>query len=111
MAYTKEEFAAYHRAWTIKNRDKRRAANKRWRDNQLAWYNGIKAGLKCNRCSETHTSCLEFHHKDPKVKEMIVSVAARSWGKARILKEIAKCEVLCSNCHRKHHYEERNMPG
>jgi hypothetical protein len=28
-------------------------------------------------------------------------------GKASILAEIAKCDILCHNCHAKLHYEER----
>lgn len=66
--------------------------------------------LSCSKCSENHPACLDFHHlgnKESNVGEMVN--LGRS--KKRILQEIAKCIVLCSNCHRKLHYEERqNCP-
>ena len=69
----------------------------------------LKSTLACEKCGENHVACLDFHHKDPTEKDTEVSVAVhRSWGRERIEKEISKCIVLCSNCHRKLHYEERN---
>lgn len=47
---------------------------------------------------------VEFHHKNPGVKEKALSQASLwGWGEERLLEEIRKCEVLCANCHRKHH--------
>lgn len=49
-----------------------------------------------------------FHHRDPREKEITISEAMRrSFGRARILAEIAKCDVLCANCHVKLHARER----
>lgn len=60
---------------------------------------------KCNRCPEKHPACLQFHHKDPTQKEFGISVAVKhAWSLKRIMAEIAKCEVLCANCHAKEHW-------
>jgi hypothetical protein len=59
----------------------------------------LKETLKCNRCSENRAAALQFHHKDPSIKQLDISRAVwkRSWK--WILREIDKCEVLCANCH------------
>jgi hypothetical protein len=46
---------------------------------------------------------LEFHHLDPKAKEFAISHdgITRSWSK--IQAELAKCVLLCANCHRETH--------
>jgi hypothetical protein len=74
-------------------------------------FDNYKKNLKCEICGENHPATLDFHHKDPNEKELIVSKAVwtRSWS--GIKKEIDKCSVLCSNCHRKLHYEERMAGG
>lgn len=65
--------------------------------------------LKCSKCPEDHPSCLDFHHLGDKELN-IAEMANQGASKQRILKEVSKCVVLCSNCHRKLHYEERNCP-
>ncbi len=68
------------------------------------WMAEYKSTLKCKLCPEYDSCCLDFHHKDPSKKENSIAIAMRSrWSKNRILKEIAKCVVVCSNCHRKIH--------
>ncbi len=56
----------------------------------------------CTLCPEKEIVCLDFHHVNPKTKDKSLAVAARSgWSKKRILLEVSKCVVVCSNCHRK----------
>ena len=67
-----------------------------------------KATLKCELCCENHPACIDFHHRDVKKKEVSISYAVgRGWGWTRIMKEIEKCQVLCANCHRKLHWDNR----
>lgn len=58
----------------------------------------IKGG-KCIQCG--YSKCLgalEFHHRESEVKEFRLGVAYRhSWE--AVVKEIEKCDLLCSNCH------------
>lgn len=56
----------------------------------------------CEHCGEDDTIVLDFHHQDPALKSFNVSEAIRrKLSLERIEQEIAKCAVLCSNCHRK----------
>ncbi len=60
------------------------------------------ADKKCANCPESDPIVLEFDHRNPKTKlgnisEMVSS--GLSWK--RILEEIDKCDILCSNCHKK----------
>ena len=60
----------------------------------------------CMYCGEKHPACLDFHHRDRTTKEGHIG-EFRKFGLQRVLAEIAKCDVLCANCHRKHHRDER----
>lgn len=51
-----------------------------------------------NKCS----AALEFHHKDPKGKDFAISSHSYSFEKMK--KEVDKCMLVCSNCHREIHY-------
>lgn len=66
------------------------------------------AGGKCMKCGyKKYPEVLEFHHKDPTKKEFGIGQRGltRSWE--RIKKEIKKCRLLCANCHREEHVEEK----
>lgn len=69
------------------------------------WYRDFKATLSCQVCGENHPACLDFHHRDASEKDIAVG-AAVTYSRAKLLREIAKCDVLCANCHRKHHASE-----
>src|SRR6266480_2389018 len=64
--------------------------------------NQLKATLECARCRENHPTTLQFHHCDPQKKDFNLSEAVREgYSIERIKKEVAKCTVLCANCHAK----------
>jgi hypothetical protein len=73
------------------------------------WF-AFKGGLKCTKCGFDHIAALDFHHEDPSTKEGNVHRFISNGQFAKAYKEIEKCIVLCANCHRIHHHEEKKKP-
>ena len=64
-------------------------------------------GGKCNRCGWVgDIAAFEFHHPGDNKEFDIGTVSNRAW--ATIVKELKKCELLCSNCHRTEHHGIRD---
>ena len=64
-------------------------------------------GGKCQRCGCNDQDVLTFHHKDKNEKNF--NLSANWQGNWELLEsELVKCELLCSNCHIKHHKTESN---
>lgn len=58
----------------------------------------------CLRCGEGDPVLLTFHHRDPQTKSATVArLVAIPATMTRLLREIAKCDVLCVACHHAHH--------
>lgn len=101
---TGEKRREYDRRWYREHKVTYNKVKSRRKIELRQWFDGFKAILKCYLCNENHIACLDFHHINPADKEISIADAVRKgWGKTRILKEIAKCKVLCANCHRKFH--------
>lgn len=76
------------------------------------WLVEYKVARKCERCGEDHPACLEFHHLNSDDKDIDLGRAVvAGWSIARMLEEIAKCILLCANCHRKLHYDAASSSG
>lgn len=94
--------------WYPKNKAKHMAMvkvskTKRKRELQ-AIIDDIKHRRGCQRCPENDPACLDFHHRDPDSKlDNIGTAIADTWTLEALQLEIDKCDVLCSNCHRKLH--------
>ena len=110
--WTRDQYNAAWRKWYAKNAPLKRAWETRRRKEIRRWWDELKATKCCKRCGEDSPECLHFHHRDPEHKELELSNAiGRGWSRDRILAEVAKCDVLCANCHMKHHWNEKLGSG
>lgn len=58
-------------------------------------------GGKCTLCPyDRCLSALEFHHRDPREKDFVIS-SKMSWE--ALVRELEKTVLVCSNCHREIH--------
>ena len=65
------------------------------------------AKTSCIYCNESHPACLDFHHRDPLEKSFGMARAHLCLRSLEAVKhEITKCDIICSNCHRKLHSRE-----
>lgn len=70
-----------------------------------SWANVRKRERGCRVCGETDPACLDFHHPDEVEKEMAVTeMITYGYGREHLREEMAKCDVLCANCHRVEHH-------
>jgi len=102
----------YQKEWYKRNKKQHiRNANRlkiKHAEEAYKYTNDFKQQQGCLNCKENHIACLEFHHKDASTKEFEISWAINAgYGLERIKAEIEKCSVLCSNCHKKLHWKER----
>lgn len=62
-------------------------------------------GGKCNRCLQVFDPvCYDFHHLNPDEKDFTIG-ENMLLAKDKIMNEVKKCILLCSNCHRLTHKE------
>ena len=102
-SWCKECHNIYTRHHYKSNKEYYSTRNKTHREEMKKWMADIKSDLQCIKCREATLMCLDFHHRDPGLKDCSIYQAIRRWGKKRIIEEISKCDVLCANCHRKEH--------
>lgn len=63
-------------------------------------------GRKCSNCGyDKNMSVLQFHHLKDK-KYHITSLFRNKEPKVLILEELAKCVLLCANCHMEIHFNK-----
>lgn len=95
----------YQREHYIKNKSQYLSNAKDWkqqrkRSNHLAMRTYL-AEHPCVDCGETDPVVLEFDHIDRTTKTASVSELLHTQSMERVLLEVAKCQVLCANCHRR----------
>lgn len=91
------------------NKERFREHNKKNRAKASQYIQEIKQGKSCSRCGwKEHPCALDFHHTDPTTKYKEIACMVRTHSIKRIQEEIDKCILVCANCHRILHHEQRN---
>lgn len=74
-------------------------------EQRRAWLDSLKAG-PCGRCKQLFPAyVMDWHHSDHRTKKFGIGRGSFRRSRAAIIEEIAKCELLCANCHRIVEYE------
>ena len=76
----------------------------------LQWVRDVKAQKRCVDCGTRDYRVLHFDHLPE--YEKVISIAdalRRGYSQKKIMDEMAKCEVVCANCHSIRVFEEREV--
>ena len=84
--------------WNKNNKDKVSAVRRKIRESRRAWLDGLKSG-PCVDCGNFYHPCvMDFDHvRGDKFRNL---AAMSGFPETVILDEIAKCDLVCANCHR-----------
>jgi hypothetical protein len=80
-------------------------SKRRLRLQRTAWLLDYFSSHPCRDCGESDPVVLDFDHRGDKDFEIGQALTYRSWKV--ILAEIAKCDVVCANCHRRRTADRR----
>jgi len=100
MAWTSEQQRAYNARYYASHRE---SEIERVRSRQRAaavLLNKLRRVpcADCRRCFPPHM--MDFDHRDPRTKSFALSGKVQLKSEETLLREVAKCDVVCANCHR-----------
>jgi len=108
LAIRNEKHKEYRRRYYEKNKEVILAKSAMSKKKNRAEFAAFKATLSCTQCGENHPATLDFHHHTPHPSNKKINALTTLGAYDAAIKEImTNCVVLCSNCHRKHHWEDR----
>lgn len=71
-----------------------------WDRGRTEWLSSLKTGQPCTDCRRVFTpAVMQWDHLPGKEKLGDISTGLRWRSRAEVLEEIAKCELVCANCH------------
>lgn len=93
------------KAYYENNKEQSMSRTRKYRKVYKEWFETYKNSLVCEKCGFTgHCAAIDFHHDNGDKLFNVAKLAGQTSNKNRIEKEIKKCKVLCSNCHRILHW-------
>lgn len=82
-----------------RDKEKLRAAQRRYMHEKKDWLGEFKK-RPCMDCKNIFpTECMDFDHRPGEIKKFNIN-SSYNRNKKDLLKEIQKCDIICSNCHR-----------
>ena len=106
----KQQKAAQHR-WYLRNRAKVILTGRKHRIAKRKYLNKQK-DKPCQDCGVRYPwYVMDFDHRDGEIKLSKISLVASSFGWEKLKAEVAKCDVVCANCHRIRTYKKKQRYG
>jgi len=100
QAWCKTCRRAYDHDYDLRNH--RRWADKKlaWQRSRIAWVREMKTGKTCSDCGGAFPpEAMQWDHLPGTVKLGEISNNMTTWSRKLIFEELAKCELVCANCH------------
>jgi hypothetical protein len=109
QSYCRDCQKEYDAAWYQANKARRRAKARADQQRYVAWLDSLKEGRPCADCGQVYPPyVMEWDHLPGVEKTLVLgNTRGSAHGKERILAEIAKCELVCANCHRERTFGKR----
>lgn len=104
---------AYQREWYRLNRERTAkrttARHKANRDRNFKIIDDLRDNTPCMDCGIQYPHyVMDFDHvRGEKIKDVTLG-AADGWSVDKLMAEVAKCEIVCSNCHRVRTWQRRS---
>lgn len=99
--YKARKRSSYSRSSSIRSGRRRLAAFRQW-----LW--SLK-DAPCFDCWGTFDPvCMDFDHRPGTIKSFGIGSSGFKKTREEVLAEIAKCDIVCANCHRLRSYRERD---
>jgi hypothetical protein len=115
VAYkNKADQAAAQARWyythRVAQRERVRKNNARYRVEHRRLIRALKS-KPCKDCRKKYPYyVMDFDHVRGRKVANVGSMSG-GWSKRAVMKEIAKCEVVCANCHRKRTHRRKTLRG
>ena len=98
IKYSARHYTTNKRSYVLQSKKQRSTIQEK-----LLNYKGQRG---CANCSEKRPWVLDFHHPDPSIKDGDVAFLKGKGNWKLLEREIAKCVVVCRNCHADIHYQQ-----
>lgn len=109
-----ENLRKLRREWYHRNREREAEKQRNRKQNRVEKFKGIIKELKesnpCKDCGIKYPHyIMDFDHLNPEEKSFSIATHNGSKSLKTLLDEIAKCEIVCANCHRERTYGGRSI--
>lgn len=112
VKHNKEKRVTITNNWKSNNPEKVKAYWRKYNKETSEKLSAILRPLKDKPCMDCNQSypyyVMDFDHRDPSTKVACVGHIHKFRTEEKLLKEIEKCDLVCSNCHRVRTYKRNH---
>ena len=98
----------YDRKYHARHRVRRVAQARARQQRFLDWHRALKGNTPCADCGGSfHFAAMQWDHLPGSTKITEIADLLRTGSSRKLREEIAKCELVCANCHAVRSYERQ----